>query len=152
MTNSESPIIYPCHIEKSKHFHFVSFNQDQAHIGILYVMLPVAFSLAMCWISLNLCLPEGCLPNLSLCLCLFSKCFALSFIEQHRKYHVGGRNAMRYRNLYQSFTSSNWFPTELVENWMANIILSNICVFHSRFMVGRYSFYKTIFSQSIFRF
>lgn len=89
MTNSKSPIMYQCHIEKSKHFHFVSFNQDQGHIGILYVTLRVAFGLAMCWISLNLCPPEGCLPNLSLRLCLFSKDFALAFIEQHRKYHVG---------------------------------------------------------------
>lgn len=93
------------------------FNQDQAHVGILYVMLPVAFSLAMCWVSLNLCLPKAQVLQISPCVCVFSLSVLLSLLLNSTESIMwGGRNAMRYRNLYQSFTSSNWLPTELVEN------------------------------------
>lgn len=52
----------------------------------------------LCFMNLNLCLPEGCLVNVSLCLyvsvcfmclCIKTRGFFSEFLEQYRKHHMG---------------------------------------------------------------
>lgn len=74
-------------------------------------MLPLLFNIfslfltpsSVCFISLNPCLPEGCLVNLSLvclseCLCALTKMmFCLCLFEQPRKHPIGKGMMAAYR-------------------------------------------------------
>lgn len=77
--------------------------------------------LSVCCSRLHVCLPEGCLVNLSLGLYLFcfvwvcrsvrvsaclslTKVFSLAFIEQERKHRMGKEGQLLQRNLERSFT------------------------------------------------
>lgn len=79
-------------------------NQEQVQLCIVYFKLTVSLVLSVCQMSLNLCLPEHCLVDLSpyVYMCYMMVCSVcvfclyvsvlhkgLSFIEQYRIYPVG---------------------------------------------------------------
>lgn len=63
--------VSPLHQERtSEHFCLLSLNSERARIWILCFIVPVSSVLWLSGKSMNLWLPEGCLVNFSLWLCV----------------------------------------------------------------------------------
>lgn len=126
--NNKFPVTSTTLMTEEKSKHLVSFNQKRAQFWIIYfIFLGTLCPLSICCMSLNLCLLESYLVNLSLCsslplcLCMFvtvwmsmwlymsvSACNCVSvsnkrlcfmFIAHHRKHHRKKEWREIYRNL-----------------------------------------------------
>lgn len=104
--NSVPLIMNQCHIKERNKWSFAwnHLTKSKSRIEFFTSLFSVSSNLYVCIMNLNLCLPEGCLLNLSLFLCLsLSLClFCLSvfvpeksfhsiLLNHIKKYHMGER-------------------------------------------------------------
>lgn len=104
--------------------------------------------LSVCQISLNLCLLDGYLVNLSLCLSL-TKGFALYLLSPKESIKQGKEWGIISRNLQWSFKKrlSHWPNWCRIQTVMQTLLFINQYPYIMSYIYGMYLFYKTVLSQ-----
>lgn len=104
--------------------------------------------LSVCQMSLNLCLLEGYLVNLALCMSL-TKGFALYLLSPKESVKQGKEWGIISRNLQWSFKKrlSHWPNWPRIQTVMQTSLFINQYLYIMFYIYGIYLFYKTVLSQ-----
>lgn len=104
--NSESSTTHWCFIKERneiKALPLESFNQEGVQVRIFHALC-VFHSLYTCFLNLSMCLLDGCLKSLFLCLCLsLTKGFTMYSLNKPESIRWR-RNGMVYTENFNSFT------------------------------------------------